>query len=116
MTEESVHGLDAAIRELDARTTLLWIIALAFFGVGDLATTYIGLSSGHLVESGPLASVVVDRFEASVLVLLKLAAVGVCLLLWRLTPRPSAVSVPFALTVFGILVTGWNMALLLTGL
>lgn len=106
-------NLDDAVWRLDGRSPELWIVAVAFFGVGDVLTTFLGLTAGHLVEVGPLAGPVIDQFGLGALLVLKVAAFGFCYLLWRRTPSPSAVGVPLGLATFGVLVTGWNASLLL---
>lgn len=91
----------------------LWVIAIVFFGIGDAVTTGMGLSSGHLVEAGPIAALVIRHFGVAALVGLKIAAFGVCFTLWLLVSRPSAVGVPLGIATFGVIVTAWNGVLLL---
>lgn len=105
--------LDDAVWQLDGRTHELWILAVAFFGVGDVVTTVVGLTAGHLVEVGPIAAPVIDQYGLGALVVLKVAAFGFCYLIWRGTPSPSSVGVPLGLATFGVLVTVWNASLLL---
>lgn len=113
MDVRPARGFDDAVRCLESRSTELWLLAVVFFGLGDLVTTSIGLSSGYLVEVGPLATRVVGEYGMASLVGLKLAGFAVCVALWRLEPGPGSVGVPLALATFGILVTGWNASLLL---
>lgn len=102
-----------AVSLLDGATEELWLIALIGFGIGDILTTVIGLSAGHLVEVGPFVAPIINRFGIMALVGLKICAFGIAGLLWRLTPRPHAVGVPLGLAALGALVTGWNTYLLL---
>lgn len=91
-----------------SHTTALWVVTLAGFVGGDLVTTAVGLSGGSVVEVGPLAARFVGQFGLGAMLPLKLLAVGICVVLWRLTPEPHDVGVPLGLATFGILVTVWN--------
>lgn len=102
-----------AFRRIEAVSPRLWVLAILFFGVGDLATTALGLSSGTLVEVGPLAAPILERFGLVALVALKAGSFAACYLFWRWTPAPSAAYVPLWLTGIGVVVTGWNVSLLL---
>ena len=110
------RGLDRAVWRLDEWMLELWILAVVFFGFGDVVTTAAGLSIGHLVEVGPIAAPVIERYGISALVVMKLVAFAVCVAVWRWAPRPSSVGVPLGLATFGILVTGWNASLLVGAL
>lgn len=90
----------------------LWLLAVLCFGIGDVATTAVGLHVTGVVEVHPLAA---DGFERAVIasaIGLKAVAFGGCYLLWRLTPRPHCVGVPLGLTVLGTAVTLWNARVL----
>ena len=99
---------------LDAYAPYLWATVVAFFVVGDLVTTVVGLTMTGLTEGGPLAAVVHARYGVIALVLLKPVAVAAFYLLWRAVPSPHDVGVPLALATVGILATAWN-SLLLSG-
>jgi len=92
------------------RRSSLWTLAVAFFAVGDVTTTSVGLGLGRVVEVGPLAAPVVARHGVVAMAALKLVALGCCYLLYRLAPRPHGVGVPLGLATLGALVTGWNVA------
>lgn len=102
-----------AVAVLEDATTELWLIALVAFGIGDVVTTMVGLSAGHLAEVGPFVAPVIDEYGVAALVVLKTAAFGIAGMLWWYTPRPHAVGVPLGLASLGVLVTGWNAYLLL---
>lgn len=110
------RSVDRAVWRLDEWMLELWILAVVFFGLGDVVTTAVGLSVGHLVEVGPIAAPVIERYGITALVGLKLVAFAVCVAVWRWAPRPSSVGVPLGLATFGILVTGWNTSLLIGAL
>ncbi|MEF8780440.1 MAG: hypothetical protein V5A46_07155 [Haloferacaceae archaeon] len=102
-----------AVALLVSRERLLWVVAIAFFGIGDLATTVVGLQFGRVAEVGPLTVRFVRQYGATGMLGLKALAFGCCYGLWRLTPRPYDVGVPLGLAVLGVLVTVWNLAVLL---
>lgn len=90
----------------------LWLVAVAFFAVGDVATTAVGLASGRVAEAGPVVGALVDRHGVAALVALKAGTLGGCYLLYRTVPRPHGVGVPLAMATLGVVVTGWNLAVL----
>lgn len=98
---------------LDSVALELWILAVVFFGIGDLLTTNIGLVNGWAAEVSPLGAFFVSEFGLSALVPLKFGVFVLCLGLWKLVPRPQAVGVPLGLATLGVLVTTWNTAVLL---
>ncbi|EMA70025.1 hypothetical protein [Halorubrum kocurii] len=92
----------------------LWTLAVAFFVVGDLLTTSIGVSSGQIAEVGPLGEPIVSRYGIPGMVALKLVVVGCSRLAWRLAPTPDRIGIPLGLVVVGILVTFWNFFVVLS--
>lgn len=104
------HGL---VDLLSDSTTRFWIIAILFFGLGDLITTGIGLSFPQIVEGGPLTSIAIEQYGLGAMIPLKLLTVVVAYVLWHITPSPHDVGVPLGLAAVGVLVTPWNLGLLL---
>jgi hypothetical protein len=103
---------EGTVAILDGATAELWTIALLGFGLGDVATTLVGLSAGHLIEVGPFVAPMINQFGIFALLGLKILSFVVAGLLWWVTPRPHAVGVPLGLATLGVLVTGWNSYLL----
>lgn len=98
----------------DARLTRgLWLAALCTYGVGDLATTFLGLATNRGAEAGPIAAAFVGSHGYPGLVLLKLLTFGFFYLVWRLAHTRGKIAVPLAVTVVGVAVTGWNTYVLL---
>lgn len=95
--------------------TVLWILAFLFFGVGDTATTTIGLTIGSSSEANPFVASLIESYGIGVLVPLKAALLGCCYLGWKRLPIPYPVVIPAVLAVMGIVVTIWNTGILLTG-
>lgn len=115
--EEGARGSGAdAVELVQSVSVELWIVTAVFFVAGDLLTTLAGLLRGGVAEVGPLVAPLMAEYGLVVMVPMKLLALLVCVLLWRLTPEPHAVGVPLGLAVFGVLVTGWNAGVILASL
>lgn len=102
------------IRALADREPLLWLGAVALYGVGDAVTTVVGLSTGRGAEAGPIAAGLIEAHGFAGLLLLKVVTVGLFYLLWRLVRTPGRVAIPAALLVVGAFVTTWNVIVLLS--
>lgn len=96
----------------DGGDRVLWAVAIVFYGIGDLVTTLAGTLFSHVLEVGPLPALLLDHYSAIVLPLLKVAVFACCYGFWVATPRPYNLAPPFALSVLGVLVTSWNLAVL----
>lgn len=105
-----------AVHVLDERARLLWVLGVAWYGVGDAATTLYGLTrtTHSIAEAGPVAGVAFSAYGAAGIVSLKLAVFVLAAVAWRLAPRPQAVGVPLGLAAFGVLVTAWNAFVILS--
>lgn len=90
----------------------LWLIAVLFFGVGDLVTTAIGLGVGGVSEGSPIAALLIQQYGPAVMVLPKLVVFGGSYAIWRLVPEPHRLGSPLALAVLGVAVTFWNILVL----
>jgi hypothetical protein len=93
----------------------LWVLAVVFFGVGDLVTTMLGLTIGSSAEANPFVAMLVDQYGVLVLLPLKMAMLGGCYVGWKQLPLPYPIVVPLVLALLGIVVTIWNTGILLTG-
>ena len=91
----------------------LWLIAIIFFGIGDLATTSIGLSFETIAEVGPFTAPLIRHYGLGGMVGLKLAVFCGLYLIWKLVPRPHNLGVPLGLAILGIAVTGWNLQMVI---
>lgn len=100
------------IARLRAHQSTLWIVALLWYGVGDLLTTTVGLSQQGLAESGPVAAPVVDAYGALGLVVLKSGLLAGGYAAWRVVPGPHRIGIPLGLAIVGFVVTTWNTALI----
>jgi hypothetical protein len=109
-----LDGYESGIAWLAARERGLWLVVLLGYGLGDLGTTLVGLSTGRAAEAGPLAAGLVTAFGLPALVALKLTSLATFYLAWRLLARPFRVAVPIAVAGVGVVVTVWNVVVLLT--
>ena len=107
---------DQVVSLLQMFTPELWAATAVFFVVGDLLTTAVGLVHGGAAEAGPVVAPLLEAYGLVAMLPLKVLAVLVCVALWRLSLRPHAVGVPLGLAAFGVLVTGWNLGVLLVTL
>ena len=90
-----------------------WALGVAFFGVGDVATTAVGVGAAGLAEGNPVAALVLGHHGLLALAALKALALAGAYAVWRVTPAPYRVGVPFGLAAVGVAVTVWNLRLLL---
>jgi uncharacterized integral membrane protein len=90
-----------------------WTGVFAFFVVGDLVTTSVGLAVFDLSESGPVTRLLIERYGLWVMVPVKCVVVGYCYFVWRIFPAPYSLSFPAGLTILGVVATGWNLHVLL---
>jgi hypothetical protein len=110
-----MQSLDARrqIRALEVADRELWVLAVLFFGVGDLLTTGIGLSVNGVSEIAPVVKVTITHYGLLALVLLKVLGITWAYALWTVVPRPYRVGIPLGLTIIGIPVTAWNVHVVL---
>jgi hypothetical protein len=90
-----------------------WLLALVFFGAGDVLTTSVGLAVPGVVEAAPIARALILEYGVAAMVGLKLLAFAACVALWRAVPRPYCRGVPVGLAALGVSVTLWNTAVVL---
>ena len=91
----------------------LWLIAVLFFGIGDMVTTSLGLWLPGVIELHPIAAYAFQHSVVWAMAVLKGIVFASCYLLWRWTPRTYCVGVPLGLVILGVLITVWNFHVLL---
>lgn len=94
----------------------LWLIAIAFFGVGDLVTTVIGYSITGVTELSPVISVLLNQHALLTLTTLKTVVIGAFFAIWKYASLPYAVGIPLGLSILGVVVTLWNTSVILLAL
>lgn len=92
----------------------LWVVAVAFYGVGDLVTTVIGIRMSGVVEIGPVAGPMLAEYGVEGLLVLKILTIAGGYGVWQLLPAPHRTGVPLGLAVVGMGVTGWNTLIVST--
>lgn len=97
-----------------AHTPLFWGLSVLLYGIGDTATTTVGIVTGTGKEAGPLAAGALASYGLPGLLGLKLASMLAFYLAWRAARPPGRVAVPLALVVVGAAVTVWNGVVLVT--
>lgn len=105
-------GLVAVVARLGDHEPVLWALAFASYGVGDTVTTYLGLSLGRAAEAGPIAAPVVGTYGIVGLLVLKVVTLLTFYLSWTVLDTSARVAVPLAVTVVGVSVTAWNLAVI----
>jgi len=91
---------------------LLWGVALFYYGLGDFVTTVVGLQFENVAEVGPIAGPLVAHYGLASLFWLKLVVLFGFYAVWYALPRPHSIAVPAALSVTGLAVTAWNLAVI----
>lgn len=107
-------GVSAPIEASRIAHLRVWVVAVLFFGIGDVATTTIGLGFESIEEVGILTAPLIDQYGLGAMVVLKVAVFAACFAFWRYMPRPQRVGIPLGLAILGVWVTGWNMQMVLT--
>lgn len=106
-TTESEYPSPAGALATGDRTC--WALGVAFFGVGDVATTAVGVAVVGLAEASPVAALAIARHGLPALAALKVAALAGSYAVWRVVPAPYRVGIPFGLAVLGVAATAWNL-------
>lgn len=112
MAYETSQREPTAVDVLLDSERFLWLVAVAFFGIGDLLTTVAGLHLEQVIEAGPVVADVIAVHGVPAMVALKLAVFAICYGLWRVVPAPHRVGVPLGLAMLGVLVTIWNVGII----
>ena len=90
-----------------------WIGAISLFGVGDLATTIVGLTLFGVAEQHPAGIAILATLGFGGLILWKAAVVGLFAGVARYLPAPHRIGVPLGLSLLGGIVTIWNLGVML---
>lgn len=91
----------------------LWMVALLFFGIGDAATTIVGLNIEGIAEMSPVLAPFVRENHFVAILVAKSLLFALCYLIWRSIPGRHRIGVPLGLALVGVFVTGWNIGILL---
>jgi len=102
---------DVLPADLDPETAL-WVGALLTFGVGDVATTHIGLQQEGVEESHPLSEVVLGVGGSEAMVAVKALAFGVAWVGYQRTPEEYRAGIPLGLLLLGLFIVANNAAVI----
>lgn len=102
---ERAAGAVAGFQEL---TPGLWLLAVLFFGVGDVVTTAATGLGPAVVEGNPAVAAVLAGDGLAGFVLVKVAVLLGAAVLWHFLEEPHDVAVPLALAVVGVGLTTYN--------
>jgi len=89
-----------------------WPLAIAYYGIGDLLTTVLGIGFSRVTEIGVLAAPLFQQYGVVAFPVVKLALFACWYVAWRIMPGPYSLAIPLGLAVGGILVTVWNTTVL----
>lgn len=109
-----MSGTGTWLEPVADRQPALWASAVLLYGVGDGATTYLGLRDGTVAEIGPVAALVMGDAGIAGLFALKVVLFAISFALWYVVRTPGRIAIPLALAVTGALVTAWNAVVLVT--
>jgi hypothetical protein len=101
--------LPRSIERLQIGQPALWLLAVVFFGVGDVVTTSIGLEMASVHEAGPLTSLFLAQYGYAAMIGVKVLVLCGFYFLWRFAPRGYRVGVPLGLAGLGVFVVWWNL-------
>ncbi|MDS0221819.1 hypothetical protein NDI54_10720 [Haloarcula sp. S1AR25-5A] len=86
----------------------LWAVAVVFFGVGDLVTTFVGYSITGVTELSPVVKLLLEQHAFVALTGLKAAVFVGFFAIWKYVSWPYSIGVPLGLAILGVAVTVWN--------
>ena len=109
MLDLEVAWLSELLLALAAVEWVLWLAALALYGVGDAVTTVRGLEAPGVDEAGVLARPLIDAAGTVAFLGLKAIVLSAFFLSWLVFPAPERVAIPLAVAVTGGWVTAWNV-------
>jgi hypothetical protein len=99
-------------------TRRLWFLGVLAFGVGDVATTLVGLETGVAVESNPLPRQAIALAGTGSLVAIKSTLLATVFAVARALEGRlpgSTLGAGVGFSAVGVPVTTWNVAILLVG-
>lgn len=100
---------DALPDEFDP-STALWATALLSFGVGDVATTHVGLKQSGIHEGNPAARGVLDAGGTPAMIVVKVAVFLAAYAAYNQAPEDHRIGIPMGLALLGVAVVYHNLA------
>lgn len=102
------------ITEVEDR--IVWSGAVLTFGIGDLATTYIGLQIDGIYEMSPTATMMLQSGGYSNLIIAKSFALIILIAVYKTVDEDWMVVVPISLILFGVFITLWNLRIIINAI
>ena len=99
---------------ISTNESVFWIVAILFYGFGDIITTLAGLQIAGITEGGPLVALIVDQHGPGFIYVVKVTTIALFYLLWKVIPRPYRIGIPIGVSLVGIGVTVWNVGMILS--
>lgn len=90
----------------------LVVAAVLLYGVGDVATTAVGLAVPGIVEANPTARPVLVAHGVPGLIAFKAVVMGCFFAVASALPARHRVAVPLGLVLVGAAVTAWNLLII----
>lgn len=94
---------------------LVWLGAVATYGLGDVLTTALFLSMEMNHESHPVVASAIGDLGLWILLPWKLAVLAAFVALYRFSPEDVRIGVPVGLLLLGSLIVAWNTYSSITG-
>lgn len=88
---------------------VIWAAALLTFGVGDVATTHVGLQQQGVEESHPLSEAVLGVGGSEAMVGVKISVFMAAWAVYQNTPREYRAGIPLGLLLLGSYIVANNM-------
>lgn len=111
-----VRGRRQSVVGLDRGSFHAWAQALLWFGIGDLATSIVGIQTSLARESVPFVATLIGEYGLVAVIPVKVLGFAIAITGWKLTPEPYAIAIPISLAIVGLSLTGWNAYVILSGL
>jgi len=86
----------------------LWVVVVAFWGIGDTATTLFAIRRYGIREKNLLMRRVFDRYGVWSAIPVKLAGLSVMYVAWLFLESPVSTYVLVPVASLGIVVASWN--------
>lgn len=86
----------------------LWFVVVAFWGLGDTATTVIAIQRYGIEERNTIMRRIFDRYGVWSAVPVKIVGLSVMYVGWLFLDSPFSTYVLVPVAVLGVFVTAWN--------
>lgn len=95
------------------RDKIAWSGAALTFGIGDLATTYVGLQIDGVYEMSPTANIILQSGGYTNLIIAKSFTLIILIAVYKAVDEDWMVAVPITLILVGVFITLWNLHIII---